>query len=184
MDAIPKDLADLLQEHHRSVWEPKFRKYLADMDKKVPSKAWRVTLLDFVLKCREIKSLQTLDTDRKQTRGKTVKRTNSSSSSSDSDFDGENLANERDQLLEQLCSSYLSENSKEKVGLSDTNLRTRILQHHSNRQQDKEQEKKLYEDVWQAHQDQLVWPKLDKLCSKFLKEAAARPALAVLLSIL
>ena len=202
MNAIPKDLADLLQNQHRSIWEPKFREYLTKLDKRAArQKPWRVNLLDFLLLCREIKMLQ----NREASAGKSRSSARSPVHSASAEL--QNICNERDAHFAKLREVYFDEDSDEKIALSDSELWRKISTFQSRRQckawtddrhgtsrkvtNDVDSDEdvvydrgdEIYDLVWQAQNDLYVWQRLEQLCNPFLKQASV-PALAVLLSIL
>lgn len=204
MQAIPKDLADLLSSQHFTNWEPKFRAYLAKLDTKAGrQKPWRVNLFNFLLLCREIKMLQNKEISLRDKRSRTSGRSPLHSASAEL----QNVCNERDAKFAKLREVYFNEDADEKIGLTDSGLWQRLASfrsvHHNKAWSDVPTSQKLssevesdedvttvysrgdeiYEVVMQAHSDPNVWPRLNKLCDNFLKQTSV-PTMAVILSIL
>ena len=109
-------------------------------------------------------------------------------------FDEQTLLAERNRLLSEMDAKFLSEGCETQIGLSDSVLRSRLaFEVHEEKTRvdpkpvfDDYKRENIYTLLQKAHNDPLVWTKLEKLCDKFLRETAANKsaAMSVLLSIL
>lgn len=212
MDQIPTDLTDLLQDHNQATWVPDFRAFLTSLDERT-KQHWRASLLDFVLLARSIRVLQSKqeqlhfdlyggeENQSPQKRARSDNKANkkgkkkSKQQKKTAEEEEDHLINEHNRLFEQMERDFLGEEScQSPIALSDSVLRSRLA-FEVHEEKNRTSLKPIYEDykkdnifhlVWQAHNDPLVWSKLEKLCDKYLKQKAqsANSPIAVLLSIL
>jgi len=147
VSSVPQNLEEVLSRKHKSVWEPRFRQHLTDLDNraKVDKLKWRVDLLDFCLLLHDLK--HALKTELKAREGRKVKKaaaaagrpqrsastSSSSSSSSSSDDGGGNaskdptrLEHNRREICERLHSQFLANSAPKKVPVSDASVRNRF----------------------------------------------------------
>ncbi|TRY62065.1 hypothetical protein TCAL_05727 [Tigriopus californicus] len=211
MENIPTDLIDLLQDHNQTTWVPDFRSFLTSLDERT-KQHWRASLLDFVLLARSIRALQAKqeqlhfdlyggeENQSPQKRARSDNKANkkgkkkSKQQKKTAEEEEDHLINEHNRLFEQMERVFLGEESQGPIALSDSVLRSRLA-FEVHEEKNRTSLKPIYEDykkdnifhlVWQAHNDPLVWTKLEKLCDKYLKQKAqsAISPIAVLLSIL
>ena len=119
MNTVPRDLADLLSPQHKSIWEPKFREYLAKLDgRSRTQKPWRINLYECMLLCRDILVLQ----DKEVNARKKGPRYSARSPVHSPSAGLQNICNERDANFAKLREVYFNEDADEKVGLTNISV--------------------------------------------------------------
>ena len=212
-ESIPRELADLLSERYRAVWEPKFRAYCQDEDlkEKISKRRWRKHLLDFVLRLCELKGVLNCDTrtsnmaNRKSipsiksqpfkniTENVTQKQNKSSDKSQPQIPELDNIQNQRRLLCNQIYDSYFNDDSENHlylIPMTDSLKRTRLSS--ALFKCDETSNEALNEIIYDTLEDKLVWIRLSELCDKFLEKSVLQSqnnpsvpkSVAVLLSIL
>jgi len=212
-ESIPRELSDLLSDRYRGNWEPKFREYCQeeDLKEKIPKRRWRKHLLEFVLCLCELKGV--LDCDKRTIKmanqsqipsirsppkenisSNVTQKVNKTSKKNDSQIpELDNIQNQKRLLCAQIHDRYFNDDSESHrylIPMSDTVKRTRLSSALS--KCDETSNEVLYEVIYDAMEDSLVWIRLSELCDKFLKKsvlqsqanASVPKSVAVLLSIL
>ena len=202
MNTVPRDLADLLSPQHKSIWEPKFREYLAKLDgRSRTQKPWRINLYECMLLCRDILVLQ----DKEVNARKKGPRYSARSPVHSPSAGLQNICNERDANFAKLREVYFNEDADEKVGLTNISVSRELSTYRRSCKawnDDKTSNQKtsndvaefdddvvysrgddIYDLVQKVYNDDNVWHELEKLCNKFLLQATPS-AMAVILSIL
>ena len=191
-----------MSPQHRSIWEPKFREYLAKLDgRSRTQKPWRINLYECMLLCRDILVLQNKETNARKVRSRYSGRSPVHSASAEL----QNICNERDANFAKLREVYFNEDADECIGLSNGTVWREMSTFRRSCKawnDDRTSTKKtpvdvtecdddvvysrgddVYNLVQKVYDDENVWHELEKLCNKFLLQATPS-AMAVILSIL